>query len=182
MNLGAHSAPYEYDLCMTIKVLTPQDVEAYRAIRLEALRNEPAAFGSSAEDFEKESLESIAKRLQAVEFGNFTLGAFDGEQLVGIATFFVEPRAKTEHKGHIFGMYVTPKARGKGIAKALLTALIERVRTYPKIKKLNLSVMTTQQEAKRLYVSLGFETYGFEKQALKLGDTYFDSEDMVLFL
>jgi ribosomal protein S18 acetylase RimI-like enzyme len=167
---------------MTLKILTPRNVEVYRAIRLEALTLEPAAFASSAEDFEKESLESVAKRLQAVEFGTFTLGAFEGNQLVGIATFFVEPRVKTEHKGHVFGMYVTPAARGKGVAKALLTALIERVRTYPKIKKLNLSVMTTQQEAKRLYVSLGFETYGFEKQALKLGDTYFDSEDMVLFL
>jgi ribosomal protein S18 acetylase RimI-like enzyme len=158
---------------MTVRVLTPQDVEIYRAIRLEALTLEPAAFGSSVEDFEKESLESIAKRLQAVEFGTFTLGAFEGEQLVGIATFFVEPRAKTEHKGHVFGMYVTPEARGKGVAKALLQALIARVKTYPKIKKLLLSVMTTQQAAKRLYVSLGFEVYG---------DTYIDSEDMVLFL
>lgn len=167
---------------MTIRVLSPRDVESYRALRLEALTLEPAAFASSAEDFEKENLESIAKRLQAVDFGNFTLGVFDGERLVGIATFFVEPRVKTEHKGHVFGMYVTPQARGKGFAKALLTALIERVRTYPKIKKLILSVMTTQQAAKRLYTSLGFEVYGLEREALKLGDTYIDSEDMVLFL
>jgi ribosomal protein S18 acetylase RimI-like enzyme len=165
-----------------IRVLTPHDVKAYRALRLEALRNEPVAFASSAEDFEKETVESIAKRLQTIEFGNFTLGAFAGEQLVGIATFFVEPRAKTEHKGHVFGMYVTPEARGKGVAKALLQTLIERAKTYPKIKKLNLSVMTTQQGAKRLYTSLGFETYGLERKALKLGEDYIDSEDMVLFL
>jgi ribosomal protein S18 acetylase RimI-like enzyme len=170
-----------YDLWMTIKVLTPHDVEAYRALRLESLKLEPTAFASSAEDFEKESDESIARRLEAVDFGNFTLGAFEGEKLVGIATFFVEPRAKTEHKGHVFGMYVTPAARGKGVAKALLSALIERAKTYPKIKKLNLSVMTTQEAAKRLYISLGFEVYGLERKALKLGDTYFDSEDMVLF-
>jgi RimJ/RimL family protein N-acetyltransferase len=167
---------------MMTRILTPHDVAAYRALRLEALTLEPTAFGSSAEDFEKESLESITKRMQAQDFGNFTLGAFEGEQLVGIATFFVEPRAKTEHKGHVFGMYVTSSARGKGVAKALLTALIERVKTYPNIRKLNLSVMTTQQAAKRLYTSLGFEVYGLERKALKLNDTYFDSEDMVLFL
>jgi ribosomal protein S18 acetylase RimI-like enzyme len=165
-----------------IRVLTPHDVETYRALRLEALRNEPAAFASSAKDFEKESLESIAKRLHAVEFGNFTLGVFDKEKLIGIATFFVEPRVKTEHKGHVFGMYVTPSARGKGVAKLLLQTLIERVKTYPSIKKLNLSVMTTQQAAKKLYTSLGFEVYGFERIALKLGEDYLDSEDMVLFL
>ncbi len=167
---------------VTTRVLSSQDVEAYRALRLEALKNEPAAFGSSAEDFEQESMDSIAKRLQAVDFGNFTLGAFENEQLIGIATFFVEPRAKTEHKGHIFGMYLTPKARGKGVAKALLETLIARAKTYPKIKKLVLSVMTTQKEAKKLYTSLGFEVYGFERQALKLSDRYIDSEDMVLFL
>jgi ribosomal protein S18 acetylase RimI-like enzyme len=167
---------------MVTRVLTPQDVAAYRTLRLEALTLEPTAFASSAEDFAKESLESVAKRLQVQDFGNFTLGAFEGEQLVGIATFFVEPRLKTEHKGHIFGMYVTPSARGKGVAKALLQTLIERVKTYPNIKKLNLSVMTTQGEAKKLYASLGFEVYGFERNALKLGDTYIDAEDMVLFL
>jgi ribosomal protein S18 acetylase RimI-like enzyme len=94
----------------------------------------------------------------------------------------VEPRVKTEHKGHVFGMYVTPEARGKGVAKALLQTLIERAKTYPKIKKLNLSVMTTQGAAKKLYTSLGFEVYGFERKALKLGEDYIDSEDMVLFL
>jgi ribosomal protein S18 acetylase RimI-like enzyme len=167
---------------MMIRVLTPDDVEQYRALRLEGLILEPTAFASSAEDFEKESLESIAKRLHAELFGNFTLAAFESEQLVGIATFFVEPRLKTGHKGHVFGIYVTPSARGKGIAKVLLQTLIERVKTYPKIKKLNLSVMTTQQAAKKLYTSLGFEVYGFERFALKLGDAYFDSEDMVLFL
>ena len=169
-------------LLMFLRVLTPADTESYRALRLEALTLEPAAFGSSAEDFENEPLESIGKRLQTIDFGNFTLGAFEGEQLVGIVTFFVEPRAKLEHKGYVFGMYVTPSARGKGIARKLLEALIARVKTYPRIKKLMLSVMTTQLEAKRLYASLGFETYALERAALKLGENYIDSEDMVLFL
>ncbi len=166
---------------MMTRVLTTRDVEAYRTLRLEALTLEPTAFASSAEDFEKESGTSIAKRLQAEEFGNFTLGAFDKEKLVGIATFFVEPKVKTAHKGHVFGMYVTPEARGKGVAKLLLQALIERAKTYPNVKKLNLSVMTTQQAAKKLYTSLGFEVYGLERKALKLGEDYIDAEDMVLF-
>jgi ribosomal protein S18 acetylase RimI-like enzyme len=167
---------------MVTRVLTAQDVEAYRELRLQALILEPTAFASSAEDFEKETLESIAARLQAEPFVKFTLGAFNGKHLIGIATFVAETRAKVEHKGDLFGMYVTPSERGKGVAKTLLLNLLERVRTYPKIKQINLGVMTTQQAAKKLYTSVGFETRGLERNALKLGDGYVDAEDMVLFL
>lgn len=167
---------------MTTRVLTPQDVAAYRALRLEALTLEPAAYTSSAEDFEKESLESIAKRLQAVDFGNFIMGAFEGERLIGIASFVPETRVKVAHKGNVFGVYVTASARGKGVARALMEKLLERVRTYPNIKQINIAVMTSQVAAKNLYTSLGFKVWGLERNALKLGETFYDEEWLVLNL
>ena len=165
-----------------IRVLTPADAKAYRALRLEALRLEPAAFASSAEEFENEPLELVAQRFQAEAWGAFTLGAFRHESLVGIVTFFPETRLKVDHKANLFGMYVTPAEQGKGIARMLLQAFIKRAKSYPKIKQVKLSVMTTQQAAKQLYLSLGFEVYGLEPNALKLAETFIDAEDMILFL
>ncbi len=165
---------------MMVRVLTPADVEVYRALRLEALTLEPAAYTSSAEDFEKETLEAIAARLEAKEFGNFFIGAFNDEQLIGIATFVPETRVKVEHKGNVFGVYVTASERGKGVAKAMMLALLEHVRTYPKIKQVNIAVITSQTAAKRLYTSLGFEVWGLERNALKLGETFYDEEWLVL--
>jgi RimJ/RimL family protein N-acetyltransferase len=37
-----------------------------------------------------------------------------------------------------------------------------------------LTVVAGNETARRLYAGLGFEEYGLEKKALKLGDRYFD--------
>jgi hypothetical protein len=45
-----------------------------------------------------------------------------------------------------------------------------------------LSVVTTQDAAISLYRSLGCESFGCERRALKIGDRYLDEENMVLFV
>ena len=45
---------------------------------------------------------------------NFTLGAFEGDKLIGMATFIRETGLKERHKGRIYGVYVTSSQRGKG--------------------------------------------------------------------
>jgi RimJ/RimL family protein N-acetyltransferase len=165
---------------MTTRILTPRDVEAYRALRLEALTTEPAAYTSSAEDFEKESLEQIAKRLETQQHGSFMMGAFNEGNLVGTAYFVPETRLKVQHKGFIFGVYVTALVRGKGVARKMMQEVLTRAKTYPKIKQINIAVMTSQVAARNLYLSLGFERWGLERDALKLGDRFYDEEWMVL--
>jgi RimJ/RimL family protein N-acetyltransferase len=165
---------------LTTKILTPQDVEAYRALRLEALTTEPTAYTSSAEDFGKESLEQIAKRLETKDYSSFMMGVFKGDKLIGTAYFVPETRVKVEHKGNIFGVYVTASERGKGVARRLMQEVLERIKTYPKIKQINIAVMTSQVAARNLYVSLGFEPWGLERDALKLGKRFYDEEWMVL--
>lgn len=50
------------------------------------------------------------------------------------------------------------------------------------IEQINLTVVTSNESAKKLYTSLGFEVFGEEKRALKIDNTYFDEEYRVLFL
>jgi hypothetical protein len=45
-----------------------------------------------------------------------------------------------------------------------------------------ISVVTVQAAALSLYRSLGFESYGRERRALKIGDRYLDEEHMILFV
>ena len=72
--------------------------------------------------------------------------------------------------------------RGQGIGRALLVALLERIRACPGVEQVSLTVVSGQEAARALYRSLGFEPYGMEPRGLKVGDRYFDNEHMVLKL
>lgn len=50
------------------------------------------------------------------------------------------------------------------------------------LEHLMLTVVTTNVAARGLYSSLGFESFGIECEALKLGDQLFDEELMSLKL
>jgi ribosomal protein S18 acetylase RimI-like enzyme len=114
--------------------------------------------------------------------GNFLVGAFAAGHMVGQAGFVRFEGRKVCHKGHIWGVYVTAAARGQGVAKAMLTQMLTRLRSYAGLEQVTLGVSVSQAAARQLYGAVGFEVYGYEKHALKVGGTYVDEEHMVLWL
>ena len=104
------------------------------------------------------------------------------QHMVGLAGFVRHEGRKLRHKGDIWGVYVTAAARGQGMAKAMLLHMLDRLRGYSGLEQVGLSVSVPQDAARRLYDVLGFEVYGYEKHALKVGGTYVDEEHRVLWL
>jgi ribosomal protein S18 acetylase RimI-like enzyme len=167
---------------MLIRVLQPADASTYWQLRLKALRESPEAFATSYEEAirREHAEEEVAKNLSQLENG-FTLGTFDQENdLVGIVTFYRERALKLRHKGYLVGMYVSPQVRRAGVGRQLIAELIKLAREMPGLEQIHLSVVTTNEPARRLYASMGFKTYGVEPRALKFGDQYWDEEHMVL--
>jgi ribosomal protein S18 acetylase RimI-like enzyme len=167
---------------MIVRVLTETDAPVFRDMRLRALREEPAAFTSSIEEFSRHTLDKITARLRSDPAENFTLGAFDGEQLVGLVGFHRETASKLRHKGNLISLYVAPEAREQGIGLALLREVIRRAHTIVGLEQMLLGVMVTQTAARKLYEALGFVVFGREPRAVKVNDQFFDEEFMVLDL
>ena len=167
---------------MDLRLLTLDDAEAFWHLRLEALCNDPASFADSTEEHLETTVESTRERLSKSDAAcNFVIGAFEDGKLIGTAGFFRRPNNKERHKGHIWGVYVRPKSRGKGIASALMKEIVRRTREIDGIEQITL-VASANLPAQRLYKALGFESYGIEPHSLKIGDQYIDDVLMVLWL
>ncbi|WP_260564443.1 GNAT family N-acetyltransferase [Bacillus pumilus] len=167
---------------LNIRLLIPDDAEEYAALRLEALRLHPKDFAMSYEEEQIGTIEKYAARFASVQF-TWTFGAFDQGKLVGMVTLIQENLQKLKHRANVAAMYVTAGARGKGVGKALIMEVLSFAGKRHDIEQMYLSVVTTNHSAKRLYRSIGFESYALEEKALKWPDhTYVDEEKMVLFL
>jgi ribosomal protein S18 acetylase RimI-like enzyme len=150
-----------------IRRLVTADGAAFRALRLEALQTYPDAFGSTYEDEVTRPLSSFIQQLEK----SVVLGGFDHGELAGMIGFYRQSGPKDRHKGVIWGMYVKPRLHGGGLASALLNSAIELGKMQ--VEQIQLTVVTTNQRAVRLYAASGFCGYGIEKNALKSGETLF---------
>jgi RimJ/RimL family protein N-acetyltransferase len=163
-----------------IRRLAPSDVDAFRSVRLDALRLHPEAFGASYEDEAALDRADFVERLAAPGFARF--GAFDEHgSLVGVIGLMIRSGAKQRHKAFLFSMYVDAAHRGTGLAQQMVEAVIAAAREAGAIV-LQLTVAADNAPARRLYRRMGFTTYGIDRRSLKIGDHFHDEELMALDL
>ena len=164
---------------MHIRRLTPADATAFQALRLDALREAPSAFGSSYEEESEFSAAVVEGRL-APKQDRGPFGAFQNEELVGLVALGRENLKKLSHKALIWGMYVSPSARGQGVGRALLSAALSLARSVPEIQQVNLCVNANNVNAIRLYESVGFKAFGREPGAMFINGELHDEIHMYL--
>ena len=151
-----------------IRPLTSDDLDAFFALRHESLVEAPLAFAASPEDDIRHAPEGTV------------FGAFDGLSLVGILGLRREPKRKAAHRMHLWGMYVTPSHRGRGLGGKLLAAAIARARETPGVRVLELGVTDAAPAARSLYERAGFVCWGTRPDALRDGERGVSEHHMLL--
>ena len=170
---------------MEIRELTNNDAFKYRGLRLRALKEHPTAFSSSYEEQKDWPLEAFAERLPTTpdSADSFILGCFVEENLIGTMWISSERRNSSGCTWvRSSACTVAAEQQGRGVGRALLRAALGRARQEPGLALIQLSVESTNEPAKSLYASFGFETYGIERQAIFVDGEYFDEELMALKL
>jgi RimJ/RimL family protein N-acetyltransferase len=159
-----------------VRRLETSDAALYREIRLEALKKNPEAFGSTFERENNQPLSWFEATLgRAVIFGAFLDGT-----LAGVAGYAAQESPKQAHKALLWGMYVRPAARNSGVGKRLVAAVLDHA--CGRVEMVQLTVVSENEAAQGLYSALGFVAYGVEKRALKQDGKYYDEVLMVKFL
>lgn len=69
-------------------------------------------------------------------------------------------------------MYVRAGSRSAGVGRRLAEAVIDFARQ--RVEILQLTVVRDNDQARRLYASLGFVEYGIERNSLKQDGRYYD--------
>lgn len=153
----------------TIRVVTPNDLEAFWQLRLLALRDAPDAFGADYETSQQHG-PAYAERGFFANGVPSLFGAYtsEGEVVAQSATF--AETGKRSHIAHIVSVYTHPDHRGNGLGTRVVEAARDHLLTFSEITSIRISVNANNVAAIAIYERLGFVTWGEEPDAIRTKD------------
>ncbi|MGZ9737228.1 N-acetyltransferase family protein [Pseudomonas sp. GNP012] len=161
---------------MWIERLDASHALDYRALMLEAFDLHPQSFTSSVRERAAMPLGWWESRLTSKL--DVVLGAFEEGRLAGIVGLAFESREKARHKVTLFGMYVTPGVRQRGLGHELVQAALAEAQHHAGLRLIQLTVTAGNDAAFNLYRRCGFVQFGLEPMAVRVGEDYFDKIHM----
>ena len=167
-----------------IRELGPQDAAHFRALRQAAMQLDESGMIAVWDDWHAQPLSDIAEMLRQEQesLNDFILGAFEEGELIGMIGFFRPTKPTLGSKGHVWGTFLLPSWRGKGVAGQLLDELIRRARRLPNLMQIQITCGSHHKNSIALYQSRGFRIFATESNALRVGDRYYDELYMMLSL
>ena len=165
---------------MELRRITPTDGPALKAIRLQSLATDNAAFA-----IHRDQLAALSDadwtdvcRKNAHDDANTILVAVLDGIVVGMVGCRQDISPKLQHCGMVWGMYVAPPQRGSGVGRRLLAAVREHGmgQSYTMLK---LSVTNHSAAALALYSRAGFTAYAHEPALLCIDGITYDACHMM---
>lgn len=150
-----------------------EDIEAYRELRLEALKNHPETFGQDYDDvasLENKYWENTLK-IETKEKALFF--AENNSRLIGMTGVYRNLSKKSHHGATVWGVYVKPEWRGKHISETLVRECLGWAKEQ-QITIVKLAAVTINIPAVRCYERCGFKVYGTEPKVIYYDGVYYD--------
>jgi ribosomal protein S18 acetylase RimI-like enzyme len=111
----------------------------------------------------------------------FLVAEIDGALVGYIRLGPALPLPENAHVLAVLGLAVSPDARGRGVATALLAAAEQRARARG-ARKLSLRTFSTNPQAIRLYTRFGFKQEGLLRAEFLIGGQYVDDVLLAKYL
>ncbi|MBX3389060.1 MAG: GNAT family N-acetyltransferase [Phycisphaeraceae bacterium] len=167
-------------MSITIRRLAPIDALDYVTLRREMLADSPWSFLASPEQDRGCDLEKVRASLAREDAAIFAVR--EGDRLVAAAGVVRDEALKKRHIATIWGVYVAPGARGRGLGRAVVCAAMDAARSWPGVGSIHLAVSSNAPLARRLYDSLGFREWGYEPDAVRINGVSYGEHHMAMAL
>ena len=166
-----------------VRPITEAELAPWWEVRLRGLREHPEAFGADATSAQAEGPGFLVASTFGPSAGvNALFGAFAPDGEIVATTGVLGNRGKRAHIAVIWGVYVVPEARRRGLASRLIGAAIAHCREFPHILQIHIDVTADNTAALHLYTAAGFVPWGREPRAIALPGRFYDEIHLALML
>jgi ribosomal protein S18 acetylase RimI-like enzyme len=160
-----------------VRLLTPEDAEAFKKIRLSSLVDDPLSWLSSLEEEKDLPTYAFSNKIKYATtppiFGYY--GYFNDGDLLAYAQLSSSFWNKKKHVVNIYDVCVTKEDRRKSIGSKLMTFIIKNVKKTPGMEQIHLWVTSQNSAAISFYEKLGFKKVASTKNTVKeLNGSYQD--------
>lgn len=154
------------DVC--IRSLTKLDIEA-----LNKIRRSEGVFESILSLKDETISETYQYFMTELDRSHTFIAEIDGdkESVVGYIKLVIDEEKRRKHKGRI-SIAVHKDYQGNGVGSKLFKAAIDLAKNWLMLKKLELTVLETNQNAIAMYEKYGFEVEGVFKEDTVVNGKY----------
>lgn len=164
----------------SLRRLTAGDAEAFSALRRLVAADNPVPLGLGMPEELSRPLQDFRDQLSAPS--NAVFGALVGGMLAATAAVApTGPFTSSRHKLVLWGTFVAPAHRRKGLGRLVVARAIEHARQSG-ARCVHLTMYLPNPAAGALYESLGFVVWGTEPEAVCIDGIYHDALQMGLLL
>jgi RimJ/RimL family protein N-acetyltransferase len=141
-------------MCVSIRQLNENDWRVFSEVRLRALQTDPKVFGSNYGLESKFDEEDWRGRLRQENAAIFML--FDDDAPIGMTGVSVFRDDATGRTAILWGSWLEPRFRGKGLSKLIYQTRIDWAKAHPTIEKIIVSHRASNVASKYANQKHGF--------------------------